>query len=368
MATGEEKTNHLRGQVGTSWALAFSPDGQQLASGGRDSPIKIWRVDQSETMDELRHLHSKDYGNFAFAPNGKSMAAGFEDVTVKLFDVESMKPTGVLTGMQFVVAFSGDSRHLLASKANGVAYWWDVEAQYGQPLPAYSGNLSNVICADLSSDGSVAALGHADGMIQLLEVLSGKTLWMFQAHSARIRTLRFSPDARKLVSGGSDHAVALWDVERQSLLARSEEAAAHKGAVCAAVISRDGKRLASGCGAGTIKLWLPQNLTNALVTIACHKSALRSLDFCPPDSATLASGGEDNIVKLWNVMSLLPLPSQGPPVPREVASFSVSNNVRLVEFSPDGNVLAVVSDGGVLRLLRAISKEEADQEIASLKP
>ena len=51
----------------------FSPDGQQLASGGRDSPIKIWRVDRSETMDELRHLHSKEYGNFAFAPNGKMM-------------------------------------------------------------------------------------------------------------------------------------------------------------------------------------------------------------------------------------------------------------------------------------------------------
>ena len=73
LATGEEKTNRLRGQVGTAWALSFSPDGQQLASGSRDSPMKIWRVGQSVAMDELRHLHSKEYGNFAFAPNGKMM-------------------------------------------------------------------------------------------------------------------------------------------------------------------------------------------------------------------------------------------------------------------------------------------------------
>ncbi len=53
---------------------------------------------------------------------------------------------------------------------------------------------------------------------------------------------------------------------------------------------------------------------------------------------------------------------------REVASFRVTDNVRLVQFSPDNNVLAVVTDDGVLRLLRAVSLKEADEELEPLQP
>ncbi|HMC28629.1 MAG TPA: hypothetical protein VKM56_12635 [Verrucomicrobiae bacterium] len=120
-------------------------------------------------------------------------------------------------------------------------------------------------------------------------------------------------------------------------------------------------RLASGCGAGTLKLWNPANLTNSLATIPYHKSAIRTLDFSQ-DGQTLASGGEDRTVKLWNLASLLmTLPSQ-----REVASFPLPGKIRLVEFSPNDDALIIITDDGILRLIRATNLREADEELQAM--
>ena len=109
--------------------------------------------------------------------------------------------------------------------------------------------------------------------------------------------------------------------------------------------------MASGCGAGTIKIWDPPNVgKGALRTIIAHKSAVRTLDFSR-DGKTLASGGEDKTVRLWN-----------PESEREVARFPFPDEVRLVKFSPDDNALAVVTDNGVLTLFRAVARKEADEE------
>ncbi len=61
------------------------------------------------------------------------------------------------------------------------------------------------------------------------------------------------------------------------------------------------------------------------------------------------------MVHLWN-----------PDSEREVATFHLRDEVRLVKFSPDDNVLAIVTDDGVLTLLRAIGLKEADQETVSI--
>ena len=286
------------------------------------------------------------------------MAAGCDDNTVKVWNVKTLDTDSVLPGMIYVVAFTRDSRHLLASTKKNEAFWCDLDTNARKPLPGYGGELRRVICVDLSPDRRVAALGFEDGMIHVLEVDNGKSLGLFQGHSGRVRTLSFSPDGNLLVSGGADFAVKVWDVKNQTKLGEKKE---HKGAVCAAVMSHDGKLMASGCGVGTLKLWNPVNLTNSLITIPCHKSAMRTLDFSW-DGQTLASGGEDKKVKLWNVASLVDLKSQ-----REVASFPVTDKVRLVQFSPDNNILAIVTDDGVLRLLRAMTWEEAEAEPEAAK-
>ncbi len=351
--TNQQQTNRLRGHVGEVSSLAFSPDGKRFASGSRNSPVRIWNLDEVETTDRIEGLYTIHYGNFAFSRDGRSMAAGCRDKTVKVWDLETLAVTKVLPGMNYVVAFDADSNRLLASGPGGaLPHWWNLRTDTGELLPAYSGELEAVYCVDLSPDGRIAALGREDGKIELLEVKTGKRLGFLEGHSNRVRTLSFSPDGNTLASGGSDRASMVWDVKRRLSLGAKIE---HKAAVCAAVISHNGKLLASGCGAGTIKIWDPTDMNKgSLRSIMAHKSTIRTLDFSK-DGQTLASGGEDRMVHLWN-----------PDSEREVATFHLRDEVRLVKFSPDDNVLAIVTDDGVLTLLRAIGLKEADQETVSI--
>ena len=352
-AEGFEIESDLRGHAGLVSALAYSPNGQSLASGSRDTTIKLWQLSQTAVQDEIHNLHSKDFGNVTFSPDGKSIAAGCDDITVKIWQVDTLKPTAVLTGMLYTVAFAPDSKHLLASTPGNEGYWWDLERQTGQPLPGYRGDIKRVTCVDLSPDGLIAALGLADGTIEILEIASGRQIGTLPGHAQHVRSLKFSSDGATLVSGGSDRFFKVWDVKHLSLIGGKEE---HKASVCAVAISHDGKWLASGCGLGTLKLWNPADLAGSLLTIACHKSVLRALDFSQ-DHRTLATGSEDKAVKLWSLASILSAHSQ-----REVASFVLPGKVRLVEFSPDDRVLAIVTENGILRLLRAVDLAEADEE------
>ena len=357
IATQRELPNHWTGHLGAVTALSCSPDGRWLASGSRDSSIKFWPRNQSDPVDQVTGLNSKEYGNFAFSPDGRSVAAGFQDKSVKILDVKTLTTKLVLTGMLYVVAFTADSRYLLVSGPREVAYWWDLETKVGRPIPGYGGQMDRVFCADVSPDSRFAALGLGDGTIDLVDLQSGERSPL-QGHSGAIRTLHFSSDGTRLVSGGSDRFVRLWDVRQRRLLSTPEDQ--HRGEVCAAAISQDGTLLASGCGFGTLKLWYSQYFTNSLATFVGHASALRSLAFSH-NGVTLASGGEDRVVKLWNIPSLCKQTS--PLLHREVASHNVSDKVRLLEFSPDDSILSVVTDNGVLRFLRATSLQEADEEM-----
>jgi WD40 repeat protein len=85
----------LRGHNNYVTSVAFSPDGEYLATGSYDKTIKLWNVkSQSETA--TLHGHSQEVNSVAFSPDGKYLASGGNDKIIKLWSFEFHKEEGAL--------------------------------------------------------------------------------------------------------------------------------------------------------------------------------------------------------------------------------------------------------------------------------
>jgi WD40 repeat protein len=93
LRTLQSKPARFDGQMGAVWSLAFSPDGKLLASGSRDMPINLWTLQhlQSRTTT-ITNLNSEKIGNFTFSPDGQFMAAGCKDDSVGSSNAERKIP------------------------------------------------------------------------------------------------------------------------------------------------------------------------------------------------------------------------------------------------------------------------------------
>lgn len=356
-SSGKLLNEQLPGQFGMAAALAFSSNGKSLAASGRDSPVWIWNTEEPEPPATSHDLHSHEWGNVAISPDSKFIAAGCTGNLVRVWRVEDFSVKAELPGALYVVAFYQDSNVLLTANKSNSPQWWNIETGEAIAIPRYKGNIDEVIDVALSPDRRRAALGAADGTLQLLDIGTGREIARWQGHTNSVRSVAFLPDGKLLVSGGSDRSVKIWDVETQRLLGNKEE---HKGAVCSVACSPTGGFVASGCGAGTIKLWKADQINKgAIARSSYHADSIHTLAFSP-DSLTLASGSEDGMLKLWSIAQLkrmTTMPEHAGQLP-EIASIPQDGPLRVVVFSRDGNTLATVTDQGSLRLYRAATQSE----------
>jgi WD40 repeat protein len=106
-------------------SVAFSPDGQILASGGDKQPIQLWRLSNGELRSSLEG-HSGSVHSVAFSPDGQTLASGSADRTIRIWDLVTGEPSHTLEHSDTVysVAFSPDGQTLISgSKDRTIKIW-----------------------------------------------------------------------------------------------------------------------------------------------------------------------------------------------------------------------------------------------------
>ena len=219
----------------------------------------------------------------------------------------------------------------------------------GAHILTFKGHENWVCSVAFSADGERLLSGGADQMIKLWDVKTGDCFQTLAGHSNWVMSVVFSPDGKLLASASADRTIRLWDASTGKCLRTLE---GHKHGVWSVTFSPDGKTLASASADRTIKLWDASTgdclRTDCLRTLEGHEHGVWSVAFSP-DGKTLASGSADQTVRLWSVES---------GDCQQVLS-GHHNWVWMVAFSPDGKTLASGSADQTVRLW-ALSKEQGE--------
>jgi WD40 repeat protein len=275
-------------------SVAFSPDGQTLASASDDNTIKLWDAPNQKLIATLAG-HTQEVFSVIFSPDGQTLASGSYDNTIKLWNVPNQKLITTLTGHNqevFSVAFSPDGQKLASASNDKTIKLWDVPNQ--KLITTLTGHNQEVFSVAFSPDGQKLASASNDKTIKLWDVPKQKLITTLIGHSFGVNGVAFSKDGQTLVSGSYDQTIKLWDVPNQKLITTL---IGHSNAVNSVAFSPDGQTLASASYDNTIKLWNLQT-QKSIATLTGHSDWVRSVAFSP-DGKTLASASADNTVKLW---------------------------------------------------------------------
>lgn len=338
-----------------AYSVAFSRNGQILASASWDGTIKLW---DTSSKRELRTLAGHGAGVYrgAFSPDGKQLASASRDGTVKLWDVATGLNTRTFQAESLAVksvAWSPDGRLLATSGNEGVVKLWDAASLRelrAMKHAGWEGGAGLVNCVLFSSDGKTLAARNWDGTISLWEVSTGReahALTVVDASNA-ISSIAFSHDGRLIAAADEGAKIKFWDVASGQLV-RTMVSPPVEGMtiqVVSLAFSPDGHSLATGEARvsnarkeynGVIKFWDLQT-GHVVHEAVAHVMEPDSLAFSP-NGQVLASGGADGGVKLWNTnlkevktLSISPLDAKG----LKAVSFNMPNPELMLPQTPPG--------------------------------
>jgi WD40 repeat protein len=337
----------------TTWGAAFSPDGKRLALGEPIGTVQLW---DAATGKDLRPApgHGHTVSHIRFARDGKTVVtAGVDDMACS-WDPATGKQLRQLArprAFTFPFALFPDGRTVGAWGTDSRIRLWDLAT--GQTLRGFDPSQDEITPLALSGDGKTLAVWGE--VLRLWDVGTGKELRRFSGRNSErkwVYAFRLSEDGKVLayeeeegkiilVDTATGNEIRRLDARLDARRRRGERRWWHTGGfVVSLAFSPDGKFLATGLHLQTASVW--ELATGKEVGWAVEHPYTYKLDqqtdstiqpFCmafSPDGATLAAGGQDKSVRLWDVATA-----------REVARFTGhEGSIRSLAFSPDGKLLA----------------------------
>jgi WD40 repeat protein len=353
--TGELREEMVVLEGGTTRTVDFSPDGKTLVSVGSGGRLSLWDV--AGKVSKLRAKipgHTGAVPGVAFAPDGKALVSGGEDGTVRLWDLTGTEPKPKLPVKGHDdevrrVAVAPDGKTLVTSSHDRTLRIWDLGGAQPKPRVTFPTEAGYSTSLAFVTDGKALISGNDDRTLRVWDVSGERPrlvnkLGTSQGGADEIWGLAVSPDGKTAATSGRRHALGMWDLTTEGAKEASppKRPAPYHGAL---TYSPDGKTVASGSHDGTVRLWdvTDPRSPKELLVLNVHKTPQARATSVPavafaPDGKTLASGGNDGVVRFWDLAA-------DKPTERSALRFD-KGPVGSLNYSPDGSKLVVAFGGG----------------------
>ncbi|MYB94323.1 WD40 repeat domain-containing protein [Candidatus Poribacteria bacterium] len=208
----------LTGHTALVKTVAFSPDGNTIATGSWDGTIHVRnKVTGTHKKIFIRAAHGFGTRALVFSPDGKTLVTGSDDDNIRLWDADTVELKQTLIGHTdevWSVVFSPDGSSLASSSADGSIRLWDMPT--GKHKMTFSDEMRSVTSVAFSPDGKTIAAGSGEHTIYLWDADTGEQK-MSLGHKAGTVRVAFSPDGNTLVSGSFNGPILLWDAKAGTL-------------------------------------------------------------------------------------------------------------------------------------------------------
>jgi len=291
----------LTGHTNEVMSVAFSNDGQTLASGSRDLSIILWDVASGE-MEHILKVHTNTVNRVVFHPTlDDLMVSSSDDGRILLWSYRNGyqvgSPLSGQTGGVRSLVFSKDGHYLASGANDSTIVLWNFQnyANSGQvtKLHSFSDRSSFVLSLAFNPNADILASGGYQESTILIHDMNGDLKLTLEGGSDDVESLEFSPDKSMLASATHSGTVNLWDTSTWKKLNPT------RSGVCVA-FSPDGRILAIGSRDGSISV-VEVVTGKVLVSIQAHpQQEIKDLAFSP-DGSMLASGAVDGLVKIWEL-------------------------------------------------------------------
>ena len=292
----------------TVLGLAYHPNNAQLISAGSDGLARLWQL----PLVEPKVVEAKGPVKVvAFSLDGNRVATAGDDKIVRVWNVNDgalIKEIPAPDQPVVAVALKSDGSQVVFALANktirvcNVADGAEVKKIENVPTP--------VTALAFQMDGGRFATAGEDNQIRVYDVATIKEVKAMPGHTARINTLVWAPnDANALYSGSADKTAKMWNINEGK---PARDFPGHGDAVTTVTTTRNGVWIATGSADKAIRIFQTGD-AKLLATVNGHAGPVTSVGFSE-NNTRLASGSADNTVRFWDITN--------PAAPRELQDLS----------------------------------------------